>query len=269
MMNSQARSSMSCWFAVIAAGAVASAPRMVRADDADDGDEHDAASAAAPSAEAGAFLFAALSPRTAGRRGLVMVTGGWDEARGGGVYDIAAEARMLGPVSLLAGATYDGPGTRAAPHVELRLDALAQARHGLDLAIAAGYSDVGFNSVPTAELKLAIGRNVGASYLLANVVYQHGLEENERSGELRLAALYPVGHAVHVGVDSRFQIDLERDDDEPTGETDWEWRSGLVASYAWNRLVFTGGGGVSALRLRSGGPTAVGPVVTAGVGTVF
>ncbi|HMG20703.1 MAG TPA: hypothetical protein VK607_05275, partial [Kofleriaceae bacterium] len=100
---------MSCWFAVIAAGAVASAPRMVRADDADDGDEHDAASAAAPSAEAGAFLFAALSPRTAGRRGLVMVTGGWDEARGGGVYDIAAEARMLGPVSLLAGATYDGP----------------------------------------------------------------------------------------------------------------------------------------------------------------
>jgi len=64
-------------------------------------------------------------------------------------------------------------------------------------------------------------------------------------------------------------LSRERDDDEPAGETDWEWRSGLVASYAWNRIVFTGGGGVSALRLRSGGATEVGPVVTAGFGTVF
>lgn len=221
------------------------------------------------SVEAGAFLSSALSPRNEGRRGLVTVMVGWDHARPGGVYDTAAEAQLVGPVSLLAGAIYDGSATSASPRFELRLDTLEQARHGLDAAVAIGYADAGFNTVPTAVLKVAIGRNVGASYLLANVDYDHGLQEGERSGELRLAALYPVTRATHVGIDSRFQIDLERDDDEPAGESDWEWRSGLVASYAWNRIVFTGGGGISALRLRGGAPTAVGPVLTAGFGAAF
>ena len=75
--------------------------------------------------------------------------------------------------------------------------------------------------------------------------------------------------ATHVGVDSRLQIDLERDADEPAGETDWEWRSGGVATYTWDRFVLMGGAGVSALRLRGAGPTTVGPVITAGFGTAF
>lgn len=258
--------------AAIAAGALAAAPRPVCADGSDDVDSLDGEhgpSSAPRSAEAGAFLISALSPRSDGRRGLVTVAAGWDRARGGAIYDTTIEANLLGPLSLSAGALHDGPGTSASTHVELRLDALHQASHGLDLAIAGGYTDAGLNTVPAAVLKLAVGRNVGASYLLANVVYDHGLEDGERSGELRLAALYPVARAAHIGIDSRLQIDLERDNSEPAGEVDWDWRSGLVASYAWNQFVFTGGGGISALRLRSGGPMEVGPVVTAGVGTVF
>jgi len=84
-----------------------------------------------------------------------------------------------------------------------------------------------------------------------------------------LAALYPVAAATHVGIDARFQIDLERDGDEPAGEAEWESRSGLVANYTWNRIVFTSGAGISALRFRSGGPTEIGPVFTAGFGSVF
>lgn len=270
MMLSRERSSTSrIFFAIIAVAALAGTPRVAHADDDDVVDTEPAPSSAPPSAEAGAFLPSALSPRSEGRRGLVTVMAGWDQARGGGIYDAAAEAELLGPVSLLAGATYDGPGTSASPHLELRLDALTQARHGLDVAVAAGYAGAGLNTVPAAVLKVAIGRNVGASYLLANVVYDHGLEDGERSGELRLAALYPVTRATYLGIDSRLQLDLEHDNDEPAGETDWESRSGLVASYAWNRFVFTGEAGISALRLRSGGPTAAGPVVTAGFGTVF
>jgi hypothetical protein len=254
------------FFAVTTVGALAG---TARADDGDLVDETPPPSSAARNAETGAFLPSALSARTDDRRGMVMVMGGWDQARGGGIYDTVAEARLLGPISLLAGATLDGPGTNAAAHLELRLDTLHQATHGLDMAIAAGYTDAGFNAVPAAVLKVAIGRNVGASYLLANVVYEHGLEDGERAGELRLAALYPVGSAVHVGIDSRLQVDLEHDHD-PTSEPDWESRSGLVASYAWNRIVFTGGAGISALRLRTTTPTtAIGPVVTAGFGTVF
>jgi hypothetical protein len=242
---------------------------MAYADDDDGLDVNPAPASAARSAETGAFLSSALSPTTEGRRGLATVTVGWDQARAGGTYDATAEAQLLGPVSLVAGAAYDGPGTRAAPHFDLRLDTFKQATHGLDMAVAVGYTGAGFNTVPAAELKLAVGRSLGASYLLANVVYDHGLQDGERAGELRLAALYPVNRAAQVGIDSRFQIDLERDNNEPPGETDWEWRSGLVANYTWNRIVFTGGGGISALRFRGGPATAVGPVVTAGFGTVF
>ena len=217
----------------------------------------------------GAFLPSILSANNQGRSGLASVTGGWDGARNGGVYDATAEAALIGPVSLLAGARYDGPGTNVSPHFELRVDALSQAKHGIDLAVAAGYSDVGFNTVPTAILKLAVGRNVGATYVLANAMFEPGLEDGERAGELRLAALYPVTHALQVGLDSRFQIDLERDDDEPVGETDWASRSGLVASYAWQRVVMMSSAGMSAFKLRAGGPTQMGPELTVGVGTVF
>jgi hypothetical protein len=252
--------------AAIAVGALA--PRIVLADDADVVDDKPAASSAVRSVEAGAFLSSALSPRNDSGRGFATVMVGWDQARAGSTYDAAAEAQLVGPVSLRAGEVYDGPGTIASPHFELRLDAARQATYGVDLAVAVGYVDAGFSNVPAAVAKLAIGRNIGTAYVLGNVVYEHG-QGGELSGELRLAALHPVSRAAHVGIDSRLQIDLERDDDEPAGEAEWEWRSGLVASYAWNRLVFTGGGGVSALRFRSGGPTAVGPVITAGIGTVF
>jgi hypothetical protein len=267
MLSREHSSTRHVVFAVIAAGGLAATPRMAHAEDNDE--VIDDKPAISRSVEAGAFLSSALSPRNDGGGGLVTVMAGWNQARRGATYDTAAEARIHGPVSLLAGAVYDGPGTIASPHFELRLDAANQATHGLDLALAGGYTDAGFNTVPAAVLKVAIGRNVGASYLLANVAYEQGLQQGERSGELRLAALYPVSRAAHVGIDSRFQIDLERDNIEPTGETDWEWRSGPVASYTWNRFVLMGGGGVSALRLRGSASTAVGPVLTAGFGTLF
>jgi hypothetical protein len=268
MMLSRERSSVSSLaFMLVAVGAPAGTARIAYADN-DEVDESPPSSVAR-SAEAGAFLPSALSARSEGRRGLATVMAGWDGARDGAIYDVAAEASLVGPVSLRAGALHDGPGTDASPHVELRLDAIQQATHGLDMAVAAGYSDVGFNTLPAAVLRIAVGRTVGASYLLGNAAYQHSLEEGDRSGELRLAALHPVSRAAHVGIDSRFQIDLERDNDEPVGEAEWEWRGGFVASHTWNRFVLTGSGGVSALRLRTGGPTAVGPMFTAGFGTVF
>ena len=231
--------------------------------------EEGAPAPAAVSAQTAAFLPSALAATSEGRRGLASVMTGWDQARRGRIYDTSAEAQLSGPVSVSAGARYDGPGTVASPHVELRLDALRQAAHGLDLAVAAGYVDAGFNTVPAAVFTLAAGRRVGRSYLLGNVAYGQGLQDGERSGELRLAALRSITGAVQVGIDTRLQIDLERDHDEPAGETDWESRTGLVASYAWDRFVVMSSAGVAALRLRAAGPTAVGPVITAGFGTVF
>jgi hypothetical protein len=255
-------------FTIIAIGPLAGMPRMAHAEDEVD-DVEDAKPLAAGSVETGAFLPSALSSSSDGRSGLATVTVGYDQARGGGTYDTAAEARVVGPVSLLAGATHYVPGTGASPRFELRLDTLDRRKHGVDMAVAVGYSGAGFNTVPATVMTVAAGRNVGPAYVLTNVLYGHGMEDGERYGEVRLAALYALTGAAHVGFDSRFQIDLERDDDEPAGETEWESRSGLVANYAWDRFVLTSGAGISALRFRTGEPTSVGAVITAGFGTVF
>lgn len=270
MLTSRSRSSTRSFAAaLIAIGGAVTTPSLARADGPDDHDEV-AAPEAAHTAETGGFLASALAARSDGRRGLVTVLGGYDGARKGGIYDTTGEAQLTGPLSLRAGASYDGPGTSSSPHLELRLDTLRQDRHGIDLAIAGGYTGAGFNDVPAAVLKLALGRSIGATYMLANLTYEHGLADGERAGEFRLAALVPVAQGTHVGVDSRLQVDLERGGHDPDGETDWEWRSGLVASYAWDRYVVTGSGGVSAVRIRGATPgPAVGPSVMAGLGTVF
>ena len=134
MTPSRQRNSPCLWIAAGTAGALAVVPGAARADDVDDDAPPRSAS---PSAGAGAFLPSALSPRSDGRSGLVAITGGLDHARGGAIYDATAEAHLAGPVSLVAGAAYDGPGTTASPHLELRLDAARQATHGLDVAVAA------------------------------------------------------------------------------------------------------------------------------------
>lgn len=253
--------------AVVAVPALAGTPRLAHAEDDVDGETPP--SSPAVTAKTGAFLPSALSASSEGRKGLVSLSGGYDNARDGGIYDTTAEANIIGPLTLSAGASYDGPGTDAAPHFELRVDALKQRKHGVDLAISGGYSDVGFNTVPAVVTKIAIGRSIGPAYLLGNLGYQRGLEEGEHAGELRVAALYPITESMHIGLDSRFQIDLERDDDEPSGETDWESRTGVVAGYAWNRLLFSATAGVTSLRLRDGTPTQTGPTVTGGVGVTF
>jgi hypothetical protein len=267
--RSAARSLVFAVGAVAAVVTLAETRRVARADDGVVDEEPAAPTLVSRSVEAGGLLSSGLSPRNDGRRGLVMAAVGWNDARASATYDVAAEAHLLGPLSVRAGAFSDGPDTSTSTHVELQLDAVKQATHGVDVAVAVGYSGAGFSTVPAAVLKVAIGRSMGASYVLANMGYEQGLQDNERSGELRLAVLRPLSRSVHVGIDSRFQIDLERDDDEPPGETESEWRTGFVASHTWNRLVFTVNGGVSALRLRGSDSTAVGPIVTGGFGTVF
>src|SRR5690349_13130242 len=97
------RTSTRCLWLSVAVGALAGMSGIARADDGDT-DEAPPASAAR-SAETGALLPSGLSARSDGRRGLVAIMGGWDRARGGGIYDATAEAQLLGPVSLRAGAS--------------------------------------------------------------------------------------------------------------------------------------------------------------------
>jgi hypothetical protein len=200
---------------------------------------------------------------------VVSVGGGYDAARGGAAFDSAVEARLVGRLSVRAGGSYVGPNGVARPGAALKLDTLRQEAHGMNMALAAGYEGHGFNTVPALTFLVAASRTLGATTIAANAAYAQGLELDERYGDLRVAALHSVISDLHLGLDSRFRIDLERDSDEPTGEPDWELLAGPVASYSLGAFVLTAGPGVSAIKLRAGGPSRVGVVGRIGLGTTF
>jgi hypothetical protein len=221
------------------------------------------------SAATGAFLPFTMSARSDAQRALVHMQGGYDGARDGVVFGSVVEAQLLGPVSLRAGGSYLGPTGRLRPDVGFKLDALRQERHGLNLAVAGGYEAQGFNMTPAISARVAAARAFGGTTLFGNVAYGKATEAGEHYGDARVAVLQQVGRDLHLGVDSRYRVDLERDLDEPAGEPDWELVAGPLASYALGRFVVSAGAGLSALKLRLSDERQVGVQGTMGLGAVF
>src|SRR5256885_842110 len=58
---------------------------------------------------------------------------------------------------------------------------------------------------------VSFGRHAGATYLLANLLYGQDPDGHERDGEVRAAALRPVGRSFVIGVDGRMRVDLGSD----------------------------------------------------------
>jgi hypothetical protein len=220
---------------------------------------------------AGAFLPWSMAARADSQRALAFMQGGYDSARKGALFQATAEVALFGRVSLRGGSTYLGPTGILRPDAALRVDILRQRADGsgLDLAAAVGYEALGFNTTPAITARLAVSRLLGSTRLLANVAYGVGTAEGERFGDLRLAGLRRVTRDLHVGLDSRFRVDLERDNDEPAGEPDWEVDAGPVATYALGRFVVSASAGATALKYRLVPGQHLGLISLLGAGTVF
>jgi hypothetical protein len=123
--------------------------------------------------------------------------------------------------------------------------------------------------VRAAVLATAVGMGVGDNYVLGTVSYGQGLELDERHADVRLGALRPVGRRVHLGLDSRLRLDLEKGADEPAGEAQWDFMGGPTGAVSLGQFALTAMAGASAVKLRAGGPTKVGALVMTGVGSAF
>lgn len=225
---------------------------------------------AAESAAAGAFSAFNIAARSDTQRTLARAVGGYEGASDKALFDTALEARIMERIALRAGGSYlpasDGFGLRFGGKV----DALRQETTGVDLAIAGGYESTGFNEVAAVGGQLALGRSFGRLLLLANVGYARGLEQQEEQyASAGAAALYRVTSDMQVGVDSRFRIDLERDDDEPPGEREWDLLAGPQVTVAVGPIALSGSAGLSAQRLRLEADTQVGALGQLGVGAAF
>jgi len=244
----------------------------VQADEGGEGNAKDGEPterAARQSAEAGAFLPWTMGARSDSQRALVYGQGGYDSAQAGAVFETVLEAQLHGRISLRVGGSYLGPSGRFRPEAGLRVDVLRQELHGVDLAVLGVYEAQGFNTVRAVTARVAVSRTLGDTRLVSNLGYGFGLQDGERYGDLRLAGLHALTRSQRVGLDSRFRIDLERDDDEPIGEPDWELVTGPLATYSIDRFVVSATAGLSALKFRLVGTTHMGAIGALGLGAVF
>jgi hypothetical protein len=221
-------------------------------------------------ADAGAFASWTVSASPESPRATARVVGGYDGASEKGLFDSVAEAHITGPLSLRAGGSYAPAEAGLSLRLQGKLAALSQDEHGVDLAVVAGYESNGFNEVSALAGTLALGKSLGRLRLLANVGYARGIERGEEhNANAALAALYRVTEDIQLGVDSRFRIDLERDDDEPAGEREWDVLAGPQVTVTHGSFAVTGGGGAAANRLRLDPETRVGGLIYLGVGAAF
>jgi hypothetical protein len=226
------------------------------------------------SASAGAFSSWTTTARSHTQRATAHVTGGYDGARQGATFDTGVEAQLMRRAAVRA--TGSSSPASSSPRrgglglrLEGKLDALHQESHGLDVAITGGYESRGFNEVPAAAGTLALGRSVGRLQLLANVGYARGLQEAEQYGSAGLAGIYQLSEQLHLGLDSRLRVDLERDDDEPPGEREWELLAGPTVTFSLGSVALIGGTGLAANRLRLQPALNVGAIGYLGLGAAF
>lgn len=222
------------------------------------------------SAGTGAFSTLNMSARSDTQHAVGRVTGGFDGASKDGMFESSVEARVMRQASLRAGASTTPASKGLGLRLEGKVDALHQETSGVDLALAGGYEQNGFNEVAAATATAALGRRLGGLHLLGNLSYARGVVETEEHyGSAGLSAMYRVAAPLLLGLDSRFRIDLERDDDEPAGEREWELQGGPAFTLTAGSFAVMGGAGLAANRLRLVPGTNLGALAYLGVGAAF
>lgn len=225
-------------------------------------------SSASAASDDGAFM--PLSPAAAHHsKAQAKLLSGYDSATKSGLFRGEADARVTGPLGLRAGVSYDGAGKATRPFAGGYFDLLQQNKHGISLSLRGGFESRSFNQVPEVTAGFALSHDFSGSLLLANAEYGNGLQGNERNAAAGLAFLQRLNDHFRLGVDSRFQIDLERDLDEPPGELDWRSVGGPLLLANLGPVAATLGGGVSALHYRFATTTLVGATAYAGLGAAF
>jgi hypothetical protein len=254
--------------AAVVVSAVCFGTASARSQANDDGAARPPSSAAASSA-AGTFLPWTLSAHSGPQRGFLTLGGGYDSARGAGLATASAEVQMWGPLSLRLGGFYSEAARTLRPDVGVKLGVLSQRAHGLDGAVSLAYRAEGFNLKPALEALAAVGRQIGRTTLVANLAYGQGLEEGERYGDARVAALHRIGRAVYAGLDARARADLELELPEPAGEPELELQAGPVLTVPIGHVAVTAYGGLSVVKLREGEQNLVGAAGGLNVASVF
>jgi len=219
---------------------------------------------------AGSFLAFSQAASLESRRASVVAFGGYDSARRPGNFEAATEVRLWGPVAVRGGAVYTNWNKTVRPWFGARVQALREARHGVDASVGVFYRPDGLTE-PEGEIEsvVSVGRHIGAVYLLGNALYGQDPDGRERDGEVRMAVLRPFASRWILGFDSRLRFDLGSDQRilAQHKESTWDLVAGPSGTALLGQLALslqTGGSGLRVQQRNSYGIFAL-----VGVGAAF
>jgi hypothetical protein len=172
--------------------------------------------AAAAHARQGLMLETLVAPgsRQAGRVTAVVLSG-YDGARRGMTVRTFLDANIYGPLDIRAGVSYlpNGVENAAKPHAGLRVRALNQDNHHVDLAFGLFYRLERFTEDEgMVQGLVAVSTRIDKAGLFANLTYGQDPEGDDREGELMFAFLYELLPALQLGLETRVRADLASDD---------------------------------------------------------
>lgn len=209
------------------------------------------------------------------RQGLLFNTyGGFDAAKRAPVMQGTLDATLVERVTFRVTSTNTGMSDHLKFGFGALIDVARAEDYGIDFAVGGDYDLLGWNRMPAAIARTALGANVGELRLQGNVGFGLDLEGSDRYGDLRLSGLHPITDRWYAGVDSRARVDLASkavptDEDAPTGKLDYDVQAGPVATYTYGRIAVSATGGVSAWKLRSSDTVKVGAIGAVGLGAAF
>jgi hypothetical protein len=196
---------------------------------------------------------------------VIKLSGLYDGARGTTSYALDGQASISSLVALAAGAELEGD--EVSSEVGLQLQALRADDHGVDLQVAAGYSEHGINAVHAAFAEVGIGRHALGGYAFATSRFELGFEDDERGAELGLGSMFAIAPAIHAGAYADLSLDLHAGT-EPMDESSWSLQAGPAATYVVDRYAVTASGGVAVDAPRIGARNT-GAFGSVGVATAF
>jgi len=221
-------------------------------------------------AAGGSFLPLTQAASIDRQRAYAVGFSGYDSARKTGMFEAATEVRLWGPIAVRGGAVYTNGDRVMRPSFGGRIQALHEGRQGVDGAFGVFYRPEGLTE-PEGEIEsvISIGKHLGQTYVLGNVLYGQDPEARERDGEVRLAALRPLASRFLVGFDGRLRFDLGSDAAKLAqhNEATLDAMFGPSAAAVLGPVAVLLQGGGSAVRLR--GSTLFGAFVGIGIGTAL
>lgn len=229
---------------LVAALQLAVAAHALAQDDAETSSEHRAES----SAQAGMFMPYTIAPRTDSQRAFALVLGGYDTPREKAQLEGTADVTLFGPVAARVGVLYGQNLNRLRPSAGLRVQALSQGKHGIDMGFGAFYRPEGFTEAEgEIEMLASFARTFGHLGLFANLIYGQDPEAAERDGEVRLACLYAWSARFRGGLDTRLRFDLGSDAGKrrAEGEARYDFVAGPTVSYVLGDVAVVAQSGVS------------------------